>query len=316
MVSRESLSEKDRAIGNIVNDICWGTHVCQLYHTKQDLIDVLVPYFKAGLENNELCIWITSKPLKAREAAAALSEEVKDLGNYIKKGHIKILDQRDWYTGAGKFNAGSVIQAWLKKADLALGKGLNGLRVCAHTFDLQRREWPNLISYESTADSVIRRHKIIAICSYSLDQCAVPELVDIISNHRFILLQREAKWELIDNTGHKLLHELRRNGSSYAEIGRKLSLTRERVRQIVMGRAVNNKKVSPEDRILTISEASKLLNLHMNTLRRWSDRSMLPCYRMGTRGDRRYRRGDLIDFRRKRSSRHMDYTSPQKQIGQ
>jgi excisionase family DNA binding protein len=315
MVSRRALLEKDRAGGNIVSDICWGTHVCQLYHTKQDLIDVLVPYFKAGLENNELCMWITSEPLKVHEATAALSEAVEDLDNYIKKDHIKILDQRDWYTRAGKFDAGAVLQSWLKKESLALGKGFNGLRVCAHTFDLHRLEWHNLISYESVADSIIRRHKIIAICAYSLDQCAVPELVDIVSNHRFILLRREAKWELIDNTGHKWLNELRRSGSSYAEIGRKLRLTRERVRQIVMGRAVSNKKVSPDDQMLTISKASKLLNLHMNTLRRWSDQGMLPCYRMGTRGDRRYRRGDLIDFRRKRAWHSMSVSTPQEQLG-
>jgi excisionase family DNA binding protein len=302
MVSRGVLSKKARAGRNIVSDICWGTHVCQLYHTKQDLIDVLVPYFKAGLENNELCMWITSEPLKVHQATAALGKAVKDLDNYIKKGHMEILDQRGWYTRAGKFDGGAVLQAWLKKEDLALGKGFNGLRVCAHTFDLHRREWHNLIGYESVADSVIRRHKIIAICSYSLDQYRAPEIVDIVSNHRFILLKRDTKWELIDNTGHKWLNELRVSGSSYAEIGRKLGLTRERVRQIVMGRAGNNKKVAPDDQMLTISEASKLLNLHMNTLRRWSNQSMLPCYRMGARSDRRYRRGDLIDFRRKSAS--------------
>jgi hypothetical protein len=305
MVSRRALSEKDRAGRNIVSDICWGTHVCQLYHTKQDLIDVLVPYFKAGLGNNELCMWITSEPLKVYEATTALGEAVEGLDNYIKKSHIKILDQRDWYNRAGKFDAVAMLQSWLKREDLALEKGFNGLRVCAHTFDLQRRDWHNLISYESVADSVIRRHKIIAICAYSIDQCAVPDLVDIVSNHRFILLRREAKWELIDNTGHKWLNKLRIKGSSYAQIGRKLGLTRERVRQIIMGRAGNNRKVSPDDQMLTISEASKLLNLHTNTLRRWSNQDMLPCYRIGARSDRRYRRGDLIDFRRKRSPHHI-----------
>jgi hypothetical protein len=30
----------------------WGTHSCQFYQEKQDLIDVLVRYFKAGLVAN------------------------------------------------------------------------------------------------------------------------------------------------------------------------------------------------------------------------------------------------------------------------
>ncbi len=43
------------AIG-AVDNVPWGTHLCQFYRTKEDLIDVLAPYFKAGLENNEFCI--------------------------------------------------------------------------------------------------------------------------------------------------------------------------------------------------------------------------------------------------------------------
>jgi excisionase family DNA binding protein len=299
-----TLEKKDRTDTNILSDICWGAHVCHLYHTKQDLIDVLVPYFKAGLENNELCIWVTSEPLKAPEATAVLGEMVEGLDNHIKEGRIEILDQSDWYTRAGKFNGNGVLLSWLKKEGLALSKGFNGLRVCAQTLDLQPWQWHKLISYESVVDSIIRRHKVMTICSYSLEHYGVPEIVEIISNHRFIILERDTKWELIDNTGHKWLNELR-NRSSYAEIGRKLGLSRERVRQIIMGRAVTDNKISPDDQMLTISTASKLLNVHMNTLRLWSNQGRLTCYRIGARGDRRYRRGDLMEFRRKSASNHV-----------
>ncbi|MGZ5556010.1 MAG: MEDS domain-containing protein, partial [Candidatus Aminicenantales bacterium] len=52
----------------IIGDVSWGTHFCQFYRTAQDLLDILVPYFVAGLQNNEFCMWITSDPL-GREAA-------------------------------------------------------------------------------------------------------------------------------------------------------------------------------------------------------------------------------------------------------
>lgn len=51
------------AIGNIN----WGTHFCQFYNTKQDLVDIIIPYLKAGLENNEFCIWVASNPLEAKK---------------------------------------------------------------------------------------------------------------------------------------------------------------------------------------------------------------------------------------------------------
>jgi len=76
----------------VIGDVPWGTHFCQFYRTKEDLIDILVPYFKTGLENNEFCMWITSTPLKVKEAKAALGEVVKDLEERISKGQIEILD--------------------------------------------------------------------------------------------------------------------------------------------------------------------------------------------------------------------------------
>ena len=142
----------------------------------------------------------------------------------------------------------------------------------------------------------------MAICSYAIDQCQAPEIVDIVSNHRFILIKRNEKWEFIDNTGHRWLKELKSMGSSYAEIGRKLGLSRERVRQIIGSRPVTLRNDLPDHQMLKISKAAKFLNIHVNTLRRWSDQGILPCYRFGSRGDRKYSRSDLIDFRRQNAS--------------
>ena len=74
-----------------IGDVPWGTHFCQFYQDKQDLIDILVPYFKAGLKNNEFCIWVTSEPLRAAEAKAALAANIEDLETYIADGQLEIL---------------------------------------------------------------------------------------------------------------------------------------------------------------------------------------------------------------------------------
>jgi len=50
------------------------------------------------------------------------------------------------------------------------------------------------------------------------------------------------------------------------------------------------------DSMLTISEVARLLNVHINTVRRWSQQGVLKAYRIGSRGDRRYRRADVQDF--------------------
>ena len=50
------------------------------------------------------------------------------------------------------------------------------------------------------------------------------------------------------------------------------------------------------DTLLTASEAAKLLNIHINTIRRWSNLGILPSFRIGPRNDRRFRKRDLLTF--------------------
>jgi excisionase family DNA binding protein len=48
--------------------------------------------------------------------------------------------------------------------------------------------------------------------------------------------------------------------------------------------------------MLTIREASQILNVHSNTLRRWTDQGIVKVYRLGRRGDRRFKSEDLAQL--------------------
>lgn len=50
------------------------------------------------------------------------------------------------------------------------------------------------------------------------------------------------------------------------------------------------------DSMLTSSEAAEFLNIHITTIRRWSNTGRLKAYCLGPRGDRRFRVRDLNDF--------------------
>ena len=83
-------------------------------------------------------------------------------------------------------------------------------------------------------------------------------------------------------------------GLTYAEIGRRLGISGERVRQILKG---NTKPQKPDSKVmLTTSNVAHLLGLHVNTVRRWSNQGILKSYRIGPRGDRRFWREDVDGF--------------------
>ena len=48
--------------------------------------------------------------------------------------------------------------------------------------------------------------------------------------------------------------------------------------------------------MFTTREVARLLNVHINTIRRWSNSGMLRAYRIGARGDRRFERADVLDL--------------------
>ena len=47
---------------------------------------------------------------------------------------------------------------------------------------------------------------------------------------------------------------------------------------------------------LTVREVSKILHVHSNTVRRWSDAGLIQVYRISHRGDRRFKREDIVRF--------------------
>jgi len=48
--------------------------------------------------------------------------------------------------------------------------------------------------------------------------------------------------------------------------------------------------------ILTLQEACEVLNCHPNTLRNWDNEGTLKAIRFGKRGDRRYRKEDILSI--------------------
>ena len=90
--------------------------------------------------------------------------------------------------------------------------------------------------------------------------------------------------------------KLREAGLTYAQIGHTLGISKERVRQIVKLKPPPHKPDLQSRVMLTVTDVAQLLGLHPNTVRRWNQKGILKSYRIGPRGDRRFRREDIDDF--------------------
>src|ERR1700733_7200093 len=115
-----------------LGDIPWGTHFCHFYENNRDLIEVLIPYFKTGLEQNEFCIWGVFDPLDEQEARNGLEYALPGAKIHIAAGDIEIVPQSQWYRGDSVHDLQHLVRDWEAKLGKALAAGYAGMRVNAN----------------------------------------------------------------------------------------------------------------------------------------------------------------------------------------
>jgi C4-dicarboxylate-specific signal transduction histidine kinase len=184
----------------VVGDVPWGTHFFLFHETKDDLLDTLVPYFKAGLEAKELCMWVISGPLTENEIRHALEKDIPELDAYLEDQSMQIVEGREWYMSGEDLDLEKVTRGWNQKIEFALTRGYAGLRLSADTAWLERRHWKEFSDYEGEVNHAIAEQPMIALCSYPLIGSAAAEILDVTRTHQFALVRRNGRWEVVETS--------------------------------------------------------------------------------------------------------------------
>jgi DNA-binding CsgD family transcriptional regulator len=182
----------------ILGDLPWGSHLCQFFQTQRDLLDVLVPYFRAGLENREFCLWIIHAPLTAEVARKALSQRVPDAERYLADRSIEIVTSRQWYLRGKTFSLSRVVRAWDAKLAGALAAGYVGLRGNGNTAWLGRKQWRRFQEYEQAVNTSLTAKPMKLLCSYALQRSGAADVLDVARTHQFAVARREGEWAVLE----------------------------------------------------------------------------------------------------------------------
>ena len=197
----ESTASELRKTGiSVVGDVPWGTHFCYFYETKQDLLDLLIPYFKTGLEGNEFCLWIISNSelLTAQEARNALQKVLPDLDRYVAERSLEVVDHDAWFLNGGSFDSHRVANRFKEKVDEALGRGYVGMRVNGSPAWLQTGNAKALREFEEEVDQLYPNERIIAACTYPIGRSKAGFLLDVARNHQFAIARRNGDWDIVE----------------------------------------------------------------------------------------------------------------------
>ncbi len=181
----------------VVGPMPWGTHFCHFYDTRDDLLQTLVPYFKAGLESNELCVWIISD-LTEQDATYALKQAVPDLGRYLADRSLEIILDREWYINGGNLDLDRVRTGWNQKHAQALDRGYAGMRVTGSALWLEKKDWKDFSAYEEELNESITKLRMTCLCSFPMAASGAAEVLDVARTHQFAVARRKGNWEVVE----------------------------------------------------------------------------------------------------------------------
>lgn len=166
-----------------IEEVPWGTHICQFFKTGDHLRDTLVPYFKAGLENNERCLLVATDPFSAEEARQTLRAAVGDFDRRELAQQIEIHDVRTWYNAESAIDGARMVDGLLRSEEQARADGFNGFRTNGNVGWVSRDQWADFQDYESRVSRGIKGRRMISLCSYCLDACTSQDVLDVICRH-------------------------------------------------------------------------------------------------------------------------------------
>jgi DNA-binding CsgD family transcriptional regulator len=198
----ENRSEELRKTGlPAIGNVPWGSHFCIFYETKEDLRNILVPYFKAGLENNELCVsYVGSHEfITVKDAKDAIRKEIPKFDRLTRDGQIEIVAREKWFGKNGDVTTAKAIARYQKKLDRALKQGFSGLRLHGSSAWLRvGLHEGGFRRYEQALDSMMAGQRMIVACTFPLMLTGAEQILDAVRTHEFAVTLRKGLWKLVE----------------------------------------------------------------------------------------------------------------------
>lgn len=176
-----------------MDEVPWGAHLCVFYETNDDLFDAAGGYFEAGLQANELCVWLLPRGISAEDARRRLEGLFEDPAQHIGDGRMQLLTPEE----VGPFSLEERKKLWTAKLDQALASGYEGLRaagdVSAVGYDREL-----LQQYERHLHGLLSEKPVLGLCTYSLDAARGVDVFDIVRLHNVTVARREGRWQFME----------------------------------------------------------------------------------------------------------------------
>jgi DNA-binding NarL/FixJ family response regulator len=239
---------------NVPNEVPRGSHVCMFYDSTDDLLDALVPFFKIGTENSELCLWCPPRAVTVEEARMALRRHLPHFDRHLAAGNIEIISNRELYLLGDRFDVTRTLSKLAEIMRDAMAKGYKGLRASGDASWIKDTQFKDFCEYEHALTKALKGNPMMALCTYPIKMSKAKAASEVAQAHHLTVVRRNGDCkhaapatasdhsltphanlvisELLSPRQQKVIN-LMAQGRSNKEIARSLGITPETVKSHV-----------------------------------------------------------------------------------
>jgi PAS domain S-box-containing protein len=174
----------------------WGTHLCHFYESKSDLLDFLISYFQAGLEQHEKCICTVFDPVNEQDLRAVIASAHPDWERRLATGDLEIIGSVQHGT-APAVDPGDLVAGWEAKLVGALADGHTGLRVNEYPMALSNGDDQLLNAYEKAFAGFLADRPALVLSCYPMPVEATDPALEIGFCDQEAWTERDRQWSTV-----------------------------------------------------------------------------------------------------------------------
>ncbi len=180
-------------VGNI--ELQRGAHALYLFRKPVHAVSNLSEVIKAGLEDDEKCLYAAS-PKVMKEVKSTLYDLDVDLDEAIGSGQLVLLSDKDPFLENGVFSPDHLLNSTKAFVQMAIDEGWNGARMTADMGWLVNKvdNGDLILKYEHLSDRYLSDPEVpvVVICQYDVNHLSGTEVVELQHSHPLVFIDEIA----------------------------------------------------------------------------------------------------------------------------
>jgi DNA repair protein RadC len=200
-----------------------------------------VPYFKAGLVNNEYCVWITSNSPNTVEAQKIIRQKLPNDLHTQGNHQLEIVSFRDIFTRNGKLDISQYHRYFLDRLHQTHQSFYDGLRVASDLSWVEKEDWVKMVNDIGRCGGKNGPTHWLSFYAYPVEKCEMSGYINLLNAPKSSVIISNGK--TLKVTGCKRSHageisNIRKKYRSYIQkLAKELFETREKYMDILLDNA-------------------------------------------------------------------------------